>query len=168
MLRIRGRKEGREQRRADRAVGGLAQSDDAARAQQVPVARRERARDGRQAPDKRHEENALDPAPPVGEERQRNCAERDGDRDDRDEPAQLAVGERPLRLEMRKHRHHDLAIDVIDDHQREQDREYGPRVDRRATGSAGRGASGRKAMVTSHWIGPWRGARISGALRLDA
>ena len=94
----------------------------------LPVAGGERARDRRETPDQRHQEDALDAAPPVGEQRQRNRAQRDGDRDDRDERAQLAVRKVPLRLEVREHRHHDLAVDVVDDHQREQDREHRPRV----------------------------------------
>ena len=94
----------------------------------LPVARGERARDRREAPDQRHQEYALDAAPPVGEQRQRNRTQRDGDRHDGDERAQLAVREIPLRLQVREHRHHDLAVDVIDDHQREQDREHRPRV----------------------------------------
>ena len=122
------REQRREQRGADGAVGGFAQADDAARGQQLRVASRERAGDRREAPDQRHQEDALDAAPAVGEQRQRNGAERDGDRDDRDERAELAVRQVPLRLEVREHRHDDLAVDVVDDHQREQDREHRPRV----------------------------------------
>ena len=122
------RKQARKQSGAHGAVRRLAHADHGARGQQMPVARRKRASDRREAPDQRHQEYALDAAPPVSEQRQRNRAERDGDRDDRDERAQLAVRKIPLRLEVRKHRHHDLAVDVVDDHQREQDREHRPRV----------------------------------------
>ena len=78
-------KQRREQRGADGAVGGFAEADDAARGEQLRVASRERAGDRREAPDQRHQEDALDAAPPIGEQRQRHGAERDGDRDDRDE-----------------------------------------------------------------------------------
>ena len=122
------RKQAREQGGAHGAVRRLAHADQGTRADQMSVAGGERARDRRETPDQCHQEHALDAAPPVGEQRQRNRTHRDGDRDDRDERAQLAVRKVPLRLQVREHRHHHLAVDIVDDHQREQDCEYGPRV----------------------------------------
>jgi hypothetical protein len=68
------REEGGEQRRPYRAVGGLAEADDGARTEELGVARGQGAGDGREAPHQRHQEDALDAAPAVGEQRQRNGA----------------------------------------------------------------------------------------------
>ena len=128
VLRMRIREHAREQCHADRAVGCFADADDRTRDEQVAVAVGERAGDRRQAPDQRHQEDALDAAPAIGEQRKRDRADRNGDGYDRHEPAELAVRKRPVFLEMREHRHDDLAIDVIDDHQRKHDRENRPRI----------------------------------------
>ena len=111
----------------------------------------ERAGDGREAPHQRHEHDALDAAPAVREQRQRHGAERDRDRDDGDQAAELAVGQAPLRLEVREHRHDDLAVDVVDDHQRDQDREDPPRI-----------AARRKRVLREHGAGV-RGRRCAWA-----
>jgi hypothetical protein len=117
-----------EQRHARRAVGGFAKPDDAARDKEVTVVLGVRTGDRRNAPDERHQEDALDAAPAVGEQRQRDGSERNHDRHDRDETSQLAIRKRPLRLEVRKHRDDDLAVDAVDDHQREHNRKHRPRI----------------------------------------
>ena len=64
------------------------------------------------------------------------------------ERAQLPIRQIPLRLEMGEHRDHDLPVDVVDDHQREDDREDRPRIAaRRRTmvGGVVRGAVNRDA-----------------------
>ncbi len=122
------RKQGCQKGGADRSVRSFTQADDAARTDQLRIASGECGRDRREAPDERHEENALDPAPPVGQQRQRHRPQRDGDRDDGNKGAQLTVRQVPLRLEVREHGHDNLAVDIVHDHQREDDREHRPGV----------------------------------------
>jgi hypothetical protein len=38
----------------------------------------------------------------------------------------LRIAQAPFGLEVGEHRHHDLTVDVVDDHQREEDREDRP------------------------------------------
>ena len=123
------RKQAGEQRHADGAVGGFAQADDAARAHQLRVASGERA-----APivarlqtsamrkmlfTRLHRSASSDsgtaPSATVIETIETSAPS-------------WPIRQVPLRLEVREHRDHDLAVDVVDDHQREHDREDRPGV----------------------------------------
>ena len=94
-----GREDGEDNGQADTAVCGLTDADEKAGDNQLAVTGREGGRGGRHAPDNRHEEDRADPAPAVGQQRQRHGQEADGERDDARQRTELGVAERPLGLE---------------------------------------------------------------------
>ncbi len=111
-----------DQRRADRAVAGLAEADDRAQRQQRAVATGPHARDRGQAPERRHHDDALDAAGAVGDQRHRQSAQCDRDRHHRHQGAELLVGQIPLGLDEGEQRDDDLAVDIVEDHQRQRHR----------------------------------------------
>ena len=111
------RKQAGDQRRAHRAIAGLAHADHRARRKQLAVAGRKHAGDGRQAPGGCHHHHALDPAKPVRHQRHRQDTDADDDRDDGNQAAQRLVAQVPFRLNVRKQRHDHLPVDVVEQHE---------------------------------------------------
>ena len=112
---------------ADAAVGGLTDPDEDPGQHQLLVVGRERRAEGGQAPDRGHQDDRLDPAPAVAEQRQGDGQHGDGQRDDADEPAELRVGQRPFQLEEGEDGGQDLPGHVVRQEQCEGEGEDDPR-----------------------------------------
>ena len=117
-----------EQRAARRAVARLAETDDGPRGEELAVGARQAAGDGGETPHRRHDGDAFDPAPTVGQQRDGKSEHGDGDRHGRGQRPQLLVAQAPFGLERREHRHHDLPVHEVEDHQQERHDEGEPRL----------------------------------------
>ena len=122
------RKHREQHRQADAAVGCFADADDEPCGKHLLVILRKCAGKRRDTPQRGHEHQAADPAPAIGEQRQRKGQRPDRQRHDPTERAQTRIGERPLRLQQRKHGIQHLPRHVVGEQQAEGHREHQPRV----------------------------------------
>ncbi|MNP09818.1 hypothetical protein D3C76_1019380 [compost metagenome] len=103
------RKHRNHHRDADTAVGGFADADHEPRDEHLLIVLRQRATQRGQAPQHRHQRQALDPAKAVSHQRQRKCQQANHQRDNATEQAKLPVAQGPFALEQREHRVQHLA-----------------------------------------------------------
>ena len=113
-------------RGAHRSITGFAETDHGAGTEQRAVATRPHARHGRDAPHRGHCHDALHAADTVGEERYRQRTESHRDGHHRHEGAELLVREVPFGLQVGEQGYDDLAIDIVEDHQRQRHPERKP------------------------------------------
>ena len=132
VARRRAREDTQDDRDADAAVGRLADAHEETRREHLFVALRETARERGEAPQQRHDGQAVDAAPAIGEQRQREGQHSDHQRDDAAQRAELSVAQVPFRLEQREHGIEHLSRHVVGQQQGEREREHDPRERARA------------------------------------
>ena len=124
-----GGEDGEDDGQADAAVRGLPDADEQAGEEQLVVTNREGGRRGGDAPDDRHEDDRADPAPPVGQQRQRHSEDADGEGDHARQRTELGVAERPFGLEEGEDRREHLPGHVVRQQETEGQEEDDPGVD---------------------------------------
>ncbi|MCY1368099.1 hypothetical protein D9M69_550630 [compost metagenome] len=100
-------KDAQHHSKTDAAIGRFTEADEEARHEHFLIVGGKTAHQGRQAPDRRHENQTADASQAIGDQRQRKGQHTDGNGDDAGKRAKLGIGEAPLGLELRKnHRQH--------------------------------------------------------------
>ena len=144
---------------ADTAVGGLPHSHQEAGDEHLLVVLCQGAAQGRQAPERGHHGQALDPAEPVRQQGEREGEQADHERDYAAEQAELGVGECPLPLEHGEDGVEHLARHVIGDEQTEGQRKHYPGITTGHGNLAGLGVvidmkrSHTFPRATANWVG---------------
>jgi hypothetical protein len=115
-------------RQADTPVGGFAHPDEKACNEHLFEAVRNPAPQCGQAPQRRHENQAAQPAPSVRQQGQWQCQGAYSQGDDAAERAELRVGEIPFCLEEREYGVQHLPRHIVREQQAEGQRKHQPRV----------------------------------------
>ncbi|MNS48320.1 hypothetical protein D3C72_808870 [compost metagenome] len=98
---------------AHAAIGSFADSHAQPGDEHFAEVRRHCTAECSEAPQAGHQHEALDPAPAVGEDRQRQCQDPHHQRNNAAERAQFRISQRPFVLQQRKYRIEHLARHVV-------------------------------------------------------